>query len=53
MFFSSVNVDGTISRIANWDKMTDHEQRVAKKRIVSRNKERLDALKASAAKDEL
>lgn len=51
-FLGVVNVDGTISRIANWDKMTPYEQAVAKKRIAARNKERLDALKAANPSEE-
>ena len=41
----TVNADGTVSRIANWDQLTEHEQTVALRRIAKRNKERIDALK--------
>ena len=36
-----VNSDTTLSRIANWDEMSDKEQAVAKRRIAKRNIERL------------
>lgn len=42
-----VNVDGTLSRIANWDEMIDHEKELTKRRIAKRNIERLKALAES------
>lgn len=42
-----VNENGSLSRITNWDALSEREQEVAKRRIAKRNKERLDALKAS------
>ena len=48
-----VNVDGTMSRISNWDKMADIEKKNTLRIIAKRNRERLDALKAKdAAKQE-
>jgi len=41
-----VNVDGTMSRISNWDKMADIEKENTLRIISKRNRERLDALKA-------
>lgn len=43
----AVNENGTLSRITNWDALSEREREVAKRRIAKRNKERLDALKAS------
>lgn len=40
-----VNQDGTLSRISNWDKMTEGEQKNTMRIIGKRNKQRLDALK--------
>lgn len=51
-----VNVDGTLSRISNWDKMTEVEQKNTLRIIGKRNQQRLEALKAaegSAGKGEL
>mmetsp|Transcript_4396 Transcript_4396/g.12339 ORF Transcript_4396/g.12339 Transcript_4396/m.12339 type:complete len:110 (-) Transcript_4396:117-446(-) len=45
-----VNSDGTISRITNWDIMTEHEKKVALKRIAKRNNERKEALATAEAK---
>ena len=39
-----VNRDGSISRISNWDKMTEAEQESTKRRIAKRNVERLKEL---------
>lgn len=51
-----INIDGTVSRIANWDKMTERERqvssfttsfltlKVAWRRIAARNKERREQL---------
>ncbi len=41
-----VNVDGTMSRISNWDQMADIEKKNTLRIIAKRNRERLDALKA-------
>lgn len=40
-----VNQDGTMSRISNWDKMTEMEQKNTLRIIGKRNKQRLEALK--------
>mmetsp|Transcript_5996 Transcript_5996/g.8320 ORF Transcript_5996/g.8320 Transcript_5996/m.8320 type:complete len:109 (+) Transcript_5996:14-340(+) len=45
-----LNSDGTISRIANWHKMTKREQDLTYKRIVKRNNERRQALLAEMGK---
>jgi len=42
-----VNENGSLSRITNWDALSEREREVAKRRIAKRNKERLAALKAS------
>ena len=39
-----VNTDGTLSRIANWAELSEHEQKVSLRRIAKRNVERLQAL---------
>lgn len=44
-----VNRDGTLRRITNWHKMTDREQKVTIRRIGSRNRKRLAALKKQKA----
>lgn len=41
-----VNVDGTMSRISNWDKMADIEKKNTLRIISKRNKERLEVLRA-------
>lgn len=41
-----VNVDGTLSRIGNWDQMTEMEQTSTMRVLGKRNKQRLEALKA-------
>ncbi|RPA71443.1 hypothetical protein BJ508DRAFT_419921 [Ascobolus immersus RN42] len=41
-----VNVDGTISRVNNWDQMTDNEKAQTQRLLARRNKQRLEALKA-------
>ncbi|KAE8451444.1 hypothetical protein EG329_004073 [Mollisiaceae sp. DMI_Dod_QoI] len=41
-----VNVDGTMSRISNWDKMADIEKKNTLRIISKRNNERLAVLKA-------
>jgi predicted Fe-S protein YdhL (DUF1289 family) len=48
-----VNTDGTLSRITNWDTMTDMEQKSTMRIISKRNKQRLDALKATEQKGEV
>ena len=40
-----VNVDGSLSRISNWDKMTEMEQKSTIRVLGKRNKARLEALK--------
>ncbi|GAB7331277.1 hypothetical protein MBLNU13_g02729t1 [Cladosporium sp. NU13] len=47
-----VNVDGTMSRIANWDKMAEIEKNNTLRIIGKRNKDRLAALKAAATQNE-
>ncbi|EED23703.1 fungal specific transcription factor, putative [Talaromyces stipitatus ATCC 10500] len=42
-----VNQDGTMSRISNWEKMTDIEKQNTMRIIGKRNKQRMDALKAA------
>jgi hypothetical protein len=44
-----VNVDGTMSRISNWDKMADIEKKNTLRIIGKRNKSRLEALKKERA----
>ncbi|KAF8850365.1 hypothetical protein BDZ45DRAFT_602957 [Acephala macrosclerotiorum] len=44
-----VNVDGTMSRISNWDKMADIEKKNTLRIISKRNNERLAVLKAKDA----
>lgn len=46
-----VNVDGTMSRISNWDKMAEIEKKNTLRIIGKRNKERLAALKGAAAQN--
>ena len=36
-----VNTDGTLSRITNWEQMSESERAVVKRRIAKRNVERL------------
>ncbi|KAF9729541.1 hypothetical protein PMIN01_12405 [Paraphaeosphaeria minitans] len=42
-----VNRDGTLSRIGNWQQMTDMEQTNTLRVLTKRNKQRLDALRAA------
>jgi hypothetical protein len=42
-----VNQDGTMSRISNWDKMTEIEKKNTMRIIGKRNKQRLEALRAA------
>jgi hypothetical protein len=44
-----VNQDGTLSRIANWEQMTEIERRNTLRVLGKRNKLRLDTLKGAAA----
>jgi hypothetical protein len=44
-----VNVDGTMSRISNWDKMAEIEKKNTLRIIGKRNQSRLEALKEGAA----
>lgn len=44
-----VNVDGTLSRIGNWEQMTEIERKNTLRVLGKRNKQRLDALKAANA----
>jgi hypothetical protein len=44
-----VNVDGTMSRISNWDKMAEIEKKNTLRIIGKRNKSRLEALKKERA----
>lgn len=44
-----VNVDGTLSRIGNWEQMTEIERKNTLRILGKRNKQRLDALKAANA----
>ncbi|PSC71551.1 fungal specific transcription [Micractinium conductrix] len=41
-----VGVDGSLSRIANWDKLTEREREVALRRVAARNRDRLARLRA-------
>lgn len=40
-----VNTDGTMSRISNWEQMTEMEKQTTLRVLGKRNKQRLDALK--------
>jgi predicted Fe-S protein YdhL (DUF1289 family) len=42
-----VNGDGTISRISNWDVLSEREREVVVRRITKRNEERMAALAAA------
>lgn len=42
-----VNQDGTLSRISNWDKMTEIEKKNTLRVLGKRNQQRMDALKAA------
>lgn len=42
-----VNTDGTMSRISNWEHMTEMEKQNTLRVLGKRNKQRLDALKGS------
>ncbi|KAJ5665644.1 uncharacterized protein N7477_008092 [Penicillium maclennaniae] len=46
-----VNVDGTLSRISNWDQMAEIERKNTLRVISKRNKQRLDALKAARGEE--
>jgi len=47
-----INADGSMRRIANWDKMTESEQAVAWRRISKRNEERRKILKDQMQENE-
>lgn len=47
-----VNVDGTMSRISNWDKMAEIEKKATIRIIGKRNKARLEALKQAKGEGE-
>lgn len=47
-----VNVDGTMSRISNWDKMAEIEKTATLRIIGKRNKMRLEALKKAGEQGE-
>ncbi|KAJ5719505.1 hypothetical protein N7493_007083 [Penicillium malachiteum] len=47
-----VNVDGTLSRISNWEQMTEIERKNTLRILGKRNKQRLEALKAAEAAKE-
>jgi hypothetical protein len=42
-----VNTDGTLSRIGNWEKMTEMEKKNTLRILGKRNKQRLEALRAA------
>lgn len=46
-----VHKDGTLSRIANWDEMTDIERRNTVRILVKRNQIRLSALREGLPKE--
>lgn len=46
-----VNTDGTLSRIANWDGMTEIEKKTTLRVLGKRNKQRLEALKDAGVGD--
>lgn len=46
-----VNVDGTMSRISNWDQMAEIERKNTLRIIGKRNKQRLEALKAARGEE--
>lgn len=47
-----VNVDGTLSRISNWEQMTEIERKNTLRILGKRNKQRLEALKAARGGEE-
>ncbi|PYI10361.1 hypothetical protein BO78DRAFT_281785, partial [Aspergillus sclerotiicarbonarius CBS 121057] len=47
-----VNQDGTLSRISNWEQMTENEQRNTLRVLGKRNKARLAALRKSKGEEE-
>jgi hypothetical protein len=47
-----VNADGTLSRIDNWEEMTEIERTSTLRVLGKRNRERMEALKAAEAKAE-
>lgn len=46
-----MSASGSLSRITNWEQMSEREREVARRRIARRNKERLDALRADGDGD--
>jgi len=44
-FHRAVNSDGTLSRIANWERLSEEERNAAQRRIVKRNAARLESLR--------
>lgn len=46
-----VNVDGTLSRIGNWEQMTEIERKNTLRILGRRNKQRLDSLKAARGEE--
>ena len=46
-----VGQDGTLSRVSNWDQMTEMEQKSALRVLGKRNKLRLEALRAQEGKE--
>ena len=49
-----VNTDGTLSRITNWEQLSEQEKDATKRRISKRNVERLKAFhEAGELKEEL
>lgn len=47
-----VNVDGTLSRIGNWEQMTEIERKNTLRILGKRNKQRLEALKNARGEEE-
>lgn len=47
-----VNVDGTLSRIGNWEQMTEIERKNTVRILGKRNKQRLEALKNARGEEE-
>ncbi|CAK1358747.1 uncharacterized protein RHO25_002172 [Cercospora beticola] len=47
-----VNKDGTLSRISNWEGMTEQEKKATLRILGKRNQLRTDALKAEGDKDQ-
>jgi len=45
LYINNSNKDGTTRKIANWDAMTEREQKKTWERIAKRNAERLEKLR--------